>query len=117
MCQDGRNEPAKQIYVFGLEQRFVRIALTLATAVCPFLLNECGRILADEEGREFPDGSDLRIIAVDEARAIMQAEIVEGRLCLRCAIEVCNDEGVIVERMSAREAVTVAGLDGRHAVD
>jgi hypothetical protein len=82
-----------------------------------FQLNECGRVLADNEGRELPADADFRRIAIDEARAIMQAEIGEGRLCLGCAVEVCTEDGALVARVSFQEAVTVAGLDGCEALD
>jgi hypothetical protein len=82
-----------------------------------FQLNECGRVLADSEGRDLPEGADLRGIAIDEARAIMQAEIGEGRLCLGCAVEVCTEDGIVVARVSFQEAVSVAGLDGCEELD
>ena len=82
-----------------------------------FNLNECGRVLSDDEGRDLAEGADLRSVAIAEARAIMQAEIGEGRLCLGCAVEVHSADGVLVARVTFREAVTVAGLKGCAASD
>lgn len=77
-----------------------------------FDLNECGRVLRDEEGRDLPTDADVRTLAIEEARAIMQAEIGAGRLCLGCAVEVRESEGPVVAHVSFRDAVTVSGLEG-----
>ena len=82
-----------------------------------FHLNECGRTLADSEGRDLPDDADLRGIAIHEARAIMQAEIGDGRLCLSCAIEICDEDGCLISRVEFRDAVAVSGAIGCEASD
>jgi hypothetical protein len=77
-----------------------------------FDLNECGRRLVDEEGRELDASDDFRAIAIHEARTMMQAEIADGRLCLGCAVEIRDERGNTILCVPFKEAVKVAGLDG-----
>lgn len=75
-----------------------------------FNLHECGTVTPDEEGAVFSDTGLLRERAVQEARAIMSAEVVEGRLCLGCNIEVMDEGGRIVLDVPFREALAVSGI-------
>lgn len=77
-----------------------------------FNLNECGRRLVDEEGRDLRADDDVRDVAIHEARTIMQAEIADGRLCLGCSVEVRDESGDVLLWLAFREAVTVAGIEG-----
>lgn len=74
-----------------------------------FHLHECGATIADEEGVELADVAAVRARALREARAMMAAEVSEGRLCLGCAIEVTDAAGARVLSLPFREAVTISG--------
>ena len=77
-----------------------------------FHLNECGTVTADEEGREIESAQDVRLLAIEEARTIMAAEVARGKLCLACTIEVVDEGGGEVLTLDFREAVEIAGLEG-----
>lgn len=75
-----------------------------------FNLHECGEVTVDEEGVVLFDEAGLRDRAMRQARAIMSAEVEEGRLCLSCNIEVLDESGRTVIDVPFREALTVHGL-------
>ena len=75
-----------------------------------FALHECGTILDDEEGRDLPDLAAARQQAVTAARAVMCAEIDEGRLCLSCRIVVTDADRRELLTVPFREAVLVSGM-------
>lgn len=56
-----------------------------------FHLHDCGALLPDEEGREFPDLEAAVHMAKIEARELLAAEVNEGKLCLGCQIEVVEE--------------------------
>jgi hypothetical protein len=47
-------------------------------------LHECGTLVPDEEGREFPSLEAAVERATLEARELLSAEVAEGKLCLGC---------------------------------
>jgi hypothetical protein len=75
-----------------------------------FNLHECGRSTPDSEGVLLADVGAARAQAVAEARAIMSAEVAEGRLCLSCHIEVLGADGRQVVNVPFTEALAVSGL-------
>lgn len=75
-----------------------------------FNLHECGHCTPDEEGVLLADLDAARHKAVAEARAIMSAEVAEGRLCLSCNIEVLGDDGRPAINVPFAEALAVSGL-------
>lgn len=75
-----------------------------------FHLHECGKVLSDTEGAEVQDLQAARVRAIREARAIMCAEVAEGRLCLSCRIEVQDERGEAVLAIPFKDAVTVSGI-------
>lgn len=75
-----------------------------------FHLNECGTATLDEEGVLLPALADARARAIDQARAIMCAEVQEGRLCLSCNIEVRDADGHVALSVPFKEALHVSGL-------
>lgn len=75
-----------------------------------FNLNECGTATTDEEGIELASIADARARAIEQARAIMCAEVQEGRLCLGCNIEVRDARGHVAINVPFKEAITVSGL-------
>ncbi|MBB5712922.1 DUF6894 family protein [Sphingomonas xinjiangensis] len=56
-----------------------------------FHLHDCGTLIADDEGRDFLDMNDAVKQAKIEARALLAAEVAEGKLCLGCRIEVVEE--------------------------
>ena len=73
-------------------------------------LHECGTILADEEGMELPDVAAARRIAIRAARDVMVGEIMDGRLCLGCAIVIEDADHVEIARIEFRNAIAVSGI-------
>lgn len=75
-----------------------------------FNLHECGTATLDEEGTVL-DGVDVaRARALRQARAIMSAEVEEGRLCLSCNIEVLDERREPVLNVPFREALSLTGV-------
>lgn len=75
-----------------------------------FNLYECGRVTMDEEGLLLATVPEARRRAIDEARAIMCAEVKEGRLCLNCNIEVVDDHGALAVNVPFKDALHVEGV-------
>jgi hypothetical protein len=64
----------------------------------------------DEEGKVLPDVEAAREVALRGARSLIAAEVAEGRLDLRGAIEVEDEQGRPVLDLPFAEAVrTVSG--------
>ena len=53
---------------------------------------------------------EVRDEACRAARAVMCAEVSEGRLCLSCRIEVRDKTGAVVLDLPFRDAVEISGL-------
>ena len=75
-----------------------------------FNLREYGRTIADDEGTLLPNVDAARDRAVVSARALMSADLVEGRLCLDCDIEVVDEVGRTAVKLPFADAVHVTGL-------
>lgn len=75
-----------------------------------FNLHECGHCTPDDEGVLLADVSAAREKAVAEARAIMSAEVAEGRLCLSCSIEVLAEDGRAAVNVPFAEALVLSGI-------
>jgi hypothetical protein len=75
-----------------------------------FELNECGTVTGDAEGQEIADLEIARAVAIKAARDIMCAEVVEGKLCLGCAIRVTDRDGETLLLVPFKDAVVVSGL-------
>jgi len=75
-----------------------------------FNLHECGQRTLDDEGIVLDGLAAAHDRAVSEARAIMSAEVAEGRLCLSCNIEVLDDDGQMAVNVPFVEALAVSGL-------
>jgi hypothetical protein len=75
-----------------------------------FHLHECGAVVSDEEGQELPTHANLREAAIKEARSIMSSEVLAGRLCLSCRIEVADEDQKPLLVVPLTEAVKVTGL-------
>ena len=74
-----------------------------------FHLHECGKLIPDDEGRELPGAAAARDAALREARTIMAAEVLEGRLCLSCHIDVLDEDGRPVLALPFEEALEIRG--------
>ncbi len=90
------DKPADILYETGMARFF-------------FNLHECGRIFSDEEGAEMPDVAAARANAINEARQIMAAEVLQGRLCLACHIEVLDNARRPLLIVAFNDAVVVSG--------
>jgi len=77
-----------------------------------FNLHECGAVIVDEEGRELAGLDRARAEAVTAARAVMSDELLSGRLCLACAIEIRDEQGEVLLTVPFRDTVEISGLDG-----
>lgn len=75
-----------------------------------FTLNECGKVLIDEEGVSLSGIEEARERATVQARSIMRAEVEEGRLCMSCQIDVLDDSGALVLSLPFKEAVKLSGI-------
>lgn len=75
-----------------------------------FNLHECGTVVEDDDGRELPDLDAAYANAMAEARAIMCAELAEGRLCLSCHIVVADATRKELLRLPFSQAVVVTGI-------
>ena len=75
-----------------------------------FHLHECGNITEDLEGVERASPEAARIEALEAARAVMCAELAEGKLCLSCHIEVQNEAGARLFVLPFKEAVSISGI-------
>ncbi len=75
-----------------------------------FHLHECGTVIRDEEGHDLVGIDAVRREATLAARALMAAEVQEGRLCLGCCIEVRDARGEVVLTMPFRSALTISQL-------
>ena len=69
------------------------------------LLNDVD-VLLDPEGREL-DGDKIASAALAEARAIIAADVRDGRVDLDHGIEVQDSSGKMVHRISFEDAVRV----------
>lgn len=75
-----------------------------------FHLHECGPVLLDGEGVELADLDAVRARAFRSARAVMSAEVEEGRLCLNCRIEVEDAGRRPIMTVPFRTAVALSGV-------
>ena len=73
-------------------------------------LVECGVTTRDEDGAIFADLDQAKRTAMSAARGIMSAEILEGRLCISCHIEIARAGGEALAIVRFDEAVTVTGV-------
>ena len=73
-------------------------------------LDECGSRTIDDEGYEAAHDEAARAAGITAARGIMAEEVLNGKLCLSCRIEVTNHDGEVVLVVPFKEAVTVSGL-------
>lgn len=73
-------------------------------------IHHCGMLARDEEGLELLDLEAARREAVAGARSIMADELMNGRVCLGCRIEIEDSNGRLLATVPFREAVTLTGL-------
>ena len=75
-----------------------------------FHLNECGVVVADEDGVELPDVATARQRALESVRDVMAGEVRAGRLCLSCRIDVQDADGQLLFSLPFRDALVISGL-------
>jgi hypothetical protein len=61
----------------------------------------------DSEGKELPDAARAREVAVAYARGIMSEDVKDGRLVLRDEIDVVDEKGEVVIKLSFRDAIEI----------
>jgi hypothetical protein len=74
-----------------------------------FHLDEGGSVTPDLEGRELPSIQAAREMAIREARSMLAHEIVGGHICFSCHIEIVDEQGRPVDRVTFNQAVTITG--------
>ncbi len=72
-----------------------------------FHLREGGELLLDDDGRELETMDAVAKAALVEARAIIADEALDGRIMLDKYIDVENDFGGIVHRLSFADAIEI----------
>lgn len=80
-------------------------------AVYYFHLSDGHQALIDPDGREVADFSQIAVLALQEARAMISQDALGGRINLNQFIEVRDEAGKLVHQLSFRDAVTVSGAD------
>jgi hypothetical protein len=68
-----------------------------------------GDVLLDPEGQEVREEGTIGGLALKEARAIITADALCGRINLMMSIEVRAESGRLVHELPFREAVTISG--------
>lgn len=74
-----------------------------------FDVNECGVVTVDEDGRDCASVDEALAYAVSIARGIMAAEVLIGKLCLSCAIEIRDASRALVQKMPFSFAIDISG--------
>jgi hypothetical protein len=77
-----------------------------------FHLRDGVDVLLDGDGREFDDIDAVAKAALVEARAIIAEEARNGRIMLDQHIDVENDAGRIVHRLSFADAIEIVPPNG-----
>jgi hypothetical protein len=72
-----------------------------------FHLSDGHQALIDPEGRDVADSSQIGDLALREARAMIAQDALAGRIMLDQFIEVRDESGKLVHRLSFRDAVTM----------
>ena len=75
-----------------------------------FHLHECGTVIADEDGCEHNSVDSMQEAARKAARDVMCGEVMQGRLCLGCRVEVVDAQGRLVFDLPFRDALAITGL-------
>ena len=70
-----------------------------------FHLRDGEDILLDADGRELDGAEAIADAALHEARAIIADEVLDGNILLDRVIDVENDDGRVVHRLSFADAV------------
>ena len=77
-----------------------------------FHLSEGQNVLIDSEGVELPDSEAAARRALDSARDILSAEILEGRIPLDMHLAVEDECGLTVHRLPFAQAVQITHPPG-----
>jgi hypothetical protein len=72
-----------------------------------FHLSDGKKSLIDPDGRDVEDASLISKIALKEARAMISQDALGGHIDLKPYIEVRDDVGKLVHRLSFRDAVSI----------
>ena len=61
----------------------------------------------DDQGQELPGPDEARALAVEGARSLLSAEVLDGDLDLRGRIEVTDDRGTVIITVEFRDVLRV----------
>lgn len=75
-----------------------------------FHLHQCDKVYRDDVGADVADLAAACARATAAARGLMAAEIVDGKLCLGCRIEIADEAGRVVAIVPFKDAVDVVTL-------
>ena len=67
-------------------------------------------MLLDPEGREIADPLRIPQLALRDARSILAQEALDGRIDLRCFIQVRDEGGAVVHELRFPDALVISGL-------
>ena len=72
-----------------------------------FHLCDGGDTLLDAEGREIADLALIPAMTLKDARGMISADALEGRLDLSAFIQVRDNSGTLVHELAFRDAITI----------
>lgn len=75
-----------------------------------FHFEESGARTIDDEGIHLENLDAARDLAIKCARSIMAHEVVAGKLCLNCHIDIVSSEGERKAQVPFSEAIVLSGL-------
>jgi hypothetical protein len=78
-------------------------------------IRNCYSFVRDEEGYELPGVDEVHRAAVHGALSLLSHEVAEGKLDLRGAIEVTDEEGDLVLIVPFRDALKIVDDEGGNA--
>jgi len=75
-----------------------------------FNLHDGSDVLLDSEGCVLPDLAAAADMAVQAAREMLSADVMEGRLQLAMRIDVADEAGAVVHSLCFPDAIEITGL-------
>jgi hypothetical protein len=76
-------------------------------AVYFFHLRDGADVLVDPDGRDLEDPDAIRAVALKEARALISAEVLEGRVDLSLRLDVEDGDHALVHRLVFADAIEI----------
>jgi hypothetical protein len=82
-------------------------------AIYYFHLTDGHQALIDPDGRDVADPSQISVMALQEARAMISQDALGGRVNLNQFIEVRDEAGKLVHQLCFRDVVKISGAKPR----